>query len=110
LHAQEACPKAGRHWRGSGGFLAVLHAQQRLAASVTREHELLRQANLTFRRVRCLFWLPALPAPEQRLPGPLPPAPQPVLPAKSYFLKERITGNSTPCMRQQCCVARAGCC
>ena len=54
LCAQEACPKAGREWCGSGGFLAVLHAQQRLTASVTSEHEVIRQANLTFRRVSSL--------------------------------------------------------
>ena len=61
--------KAGRAWRGSGGFLAVLHAQQRLAESVTQEHEVMRQANLAFRRVSS-HSATAVISPDHCLPAP----------------------------------------
>lgn len=48
---QETCPRGGKHWKGSSTYLSLLGAQRRLSASIRAEHELMRQANLTFRQV-----------------------------------------------------------
>ena len=48
---QETCPRGGKHWKGSSTYLSLLGAHRRLAASIRAEHELMRQANLTFRQV-----------------------------------------------------------